>query len=227
MKYPGKFMESLGHYQYGYFPGGVFDITVTPQYFGKGVKNRCLDHLKEKDVTTDDLVIIGRNLEKYTEEESAINAVQFALESLSINVLNPELNRVAGRYDETWCKMKLDDLYNEWLKEQINPFEEQMKFYNAHPEIHEFVKGTRTTGNTFWFYAPRVNGIENKLAVTPEVDGFVPAVVVNFSKDKKDELLQIWTEANPDVKYVTNGEQIAIEGLSVEEAIELWTATYE
>lgn len=123
--------------------------------------------------------------------------------------------------------MKLDDLYNEWLKEQINPFEEQMKFYNAHPEIHEFVKGTRTTGNTFWFYAPRVNGIENKLAVTPEVDGFIPAVVVNFSKDKKDELLQIWTEANPDVKYVTNGEQIAIEGLSVEEAIELWTATYE
>ena len=63
--------------------------------------------------------------------------------------------------------------------------------------------------------------------LTPEVDGFVPAVVVNFSKDKKDELLQTWTEANPDIEYVTNGEQIAIEGLSVEEAIELWTATYE
>ena len=99
MAYPKAFMQTLGYYQYAYYPNGKFDNTVNPQYDGKGVKTRCLDHLKDKPVDIDNLIIIGRNLEKFTECRDAIEAVQAATESMRINVLEPKLNKIKGMYD--------------------------------------------------------------------------------------------------------------------------------
>ena len=87
MAYPKAFMETLGEYQYGYYPGGVFDMNADIKYKGKGRNNRALEHLSEKDVVIEDLVIVGRNLEKFTKGKDAVDAVQYAVESLLINVL--------------------------------------------------------------------------------------------------------------------------------------------
>ena len=230
MKFPAAFMKSLGHYQYAYYPNGIFDINVKPKfgdtYIGKGSIDRCLDHLKTKDVTIDELVIVGRNLERFTENESAVNAVQHAVESAFINVLNPTLNKVSGRYDDVWCKAKLVDLYQAWRKTQINVLEEMGKFYDQYKDIIRYnVKVTSSTGLQFTFLAQTVNCIEYLLMITPTIDGYIPTVKIKCHKSKEssaEEIRNQWIENNPDVKYIMDSNLIEVQGLSVDDAIELW-----
>lgn len=201
MKYTAEFMKTLGHYQYGYYPNGKFDNTVKPQYDGKGQKSRCLDHLKDKDVDIDNLIIIGRNLEQFTEGRDAIDAVQAATESQRINVLEPKLNKIKGMYDKLWVKTPLYVLRDEWLKTQINPVAESIKFWSAHPEIEKVTQATTTNTSGSIYQTERLKGTEYKLYVNYTVDGPEVVLKVNFSKK-------------------------GVDGLTMEELFEQWSARY-
>jgi len=220
MAYPKAYMETLGSYVYGYYPEG---LSGQAEYIGKGVDTRCLAHVKDKNQDPANLYILGRNLEKYAKSTPAEEIASFAAEAAIIAITNPKLNSVSGRYGDLWKPERLDDLYQEWKKQQINPVKESMRFYNDHPEIQEHVKGMWATGNSFVFTSPTSNGIEYILNVTPEVDGFVPVVKVKFSRDKREELREKWIKDN-DSEYnlSADGEMVNVTGLTVEKAIELW-----
>lgn len=226
MAYPKAFMETLGEYQYGYYPGGVFDMNADIKYKGKGRNNRALEHLSEKDVVIEDLVIVGRNLEKFTKGKDAVDAVQYAVESLLINVLNPELNKVKGRYDETWCKTSLVELYADWKKSQINPQHECFRFWQEHPEIQEYSKNMWATGETFAFRAPTTDGVEFVLEIKPELDNDIPTIKVSFANRvdlKSEDAADEWYNQNKNNYNLTReGKMVVVNGLTVKEAIELW-----
>lgn len=220
MAYPKAFMETLGQYVYAYYPEG---LDTQPEYVGKGVDTRCLSHVKDKDQDPANLYIMGRNLEKYAKSTPSEDIASFAAEAAIIAITNPKLNSVSGRYGKLWNPTRLDDLYTEWKKEQINPVKESMRFYNDHPEIQDHVKGMWVTGKTFVFTQSTVDGIEYLLYVTPEVDTFIPLVKVKFSAKNRDELRDQWVQDNEkDYELTADGEMINVNGLSVEQAIELW-----
>jgi|TARA_B100001964_G_C14033943_1_gene509551 hypothetical protein len=228
MAYPKAFMETLGQYVYAYYPEGV--INGTPEYYGKGVDTRCLAHIKEKELDLANLFIMGRNLEEYAKSTDGIatgvdEIAAWAAEAALIAVLNPEHNKVSGRYGHLWVQSKLDDVYLDWKKEQINPVKESMRFYNEHPEIHDNVKGMSASGNSFTYYASTVGGIKYLLTIIPDVDGFKPVVKVEFDNKKREELRDEWVKNNQDeYKLAADGEMISVQDLSVEKAIELWTS---
>ena len=240
MKYtafPTAFLATLGHYQYGYYPNGKFDNTVKPQYDGKGVKSRCLDHLKDKDVDIDNLIIIGRNLEKFTEGRDAIEAVQAATESQRINVLEPKLNKIKGMYDKLWVKTPISVLRDEWLSKQINPVAESIKFWSAHPEIEKVTQATTTNTSGSVYQTKRNKGTEYQLYVNYTVDGPEATIKVNFSRKGVDgltmeELFAKWTEEYPELETTASnaeGEYEIAEIGSVEDTVEFFVeaATYE
>ena len=223
MAYPKAFMETLGQYVYAYYPNG--EIGGVPEYSGKGVDTRCLTHIKEKGLDPANLFIMGRNLEQYTKSTPVDEIASFAAEAALIAVLNPEYNKVSGRYGDLWCLSKLDDIYLDWKKQQIDPVKESMRFYNEHPEIHDNIKGMTASGNSFTYYASTVGGIEYMLTIVPEVDGFKPIVKVKFASNKREELRDEWVKNNQDeYKLAADGEMISVQDLSVERAIELWTS---
>jgi len=223
MAYPKAFMETLGQYVYAYYPDGK--INGAPEYQGKGVDTRCLAHIKEKGLNPANLFIMGRNLEQYAKSTPVEEIASFAAEAALIAVLSPERNKVSGRYGELWCMSKLDDIYHEWKKEQIDPVKESMRFYNEHPEMHNNIKGMTASGNSFTYFASTVGGVEYMLTVVPEVDGFIPTVKVKFASNKREELREQWVQGNnEEYQLVADGEMISVQGLSVEKAIELWTS---
>lgn len=220
MAYPKAFMETLGQYVYAYYPEG---LESQPEYVGKGVDTRCLAHIKEKNQDPANLYIMGRNLEQYSKSTPAEEIASFAAEAAYIAILNPKLNSVSGRYGKLWNPTRLDDLYWDWKKEQINPVKESMRFFNEHPEIHEHVKGMWATGNSFVYTSPTNNGIEYLLNITPEVDEFIPVVKVKFASSKREELRDQWVKDNEsEYDLAAEGEMVIVNGLSIERAIELW-----
>jgi hypothetical protein len=237
MKYSSEFMKTLGYYQYGYYPNGKFDNTINPQYDGKGVKMRCLDHLKDKPVDIDNLIIIGRNLEKFTEGRDAIEAVQAATESMRINVLEPKLNKIKGMYDELWVKTPISVLRDEWLSEQINPVAEAHKFWNAHPELETVTQATTTNSSGSVYQTKRNKGTEYQLYVNYTIDGPKATIKVNFSRKgvgglTMEELFAKWTEEYPELETTASnaeGEYEIAEIGSVEDTVEFFVeaATYE
>ena len=223
MAYPKAFMETLGQYVYAYYPDGI--INGSPKYQGKGVNTRCLAHIKEKGLDSENLFIMGRNLETYAKSTPVEEIASFAAEAALIAILNPEHNQVSGRYGDLWCMSKLDDIYHEWKKDQIDPVKESMRFYNEYPEIHENIKGMTASGNSFTYYASTVGGVEYMLTIIPEVDGFKPVVKVKFASSKREELRDEWVKNNQEeYTLVTDGEMISVQGLTIEEAIELWVS---
>lgn len=226
MAYPKAFMETLGQYVYAYYPDGK--INGAPEYYGKGVDTRGLAHIKEKGLNPANLFIMGRNLELYAKktpvgEHDEIAA--YAAEAALIAILSPKQNKVAGRYGVLWCMTKLDDIYHEWKKDQIDPVKESMRFYNEHPEMHNNIKGMAASGNSFTYFASTVGGVEYMLTIVPEVDGFIPTVKVKFVSSKREELREQWVQVNQEeYQLVADGEMISVQGLSIEEAIELWTS---
>tara|TARA_B110000285_G_scaffold227547_1_gene289047 strand:+ start:1204 stop:1902 length:699 start_codon:yes stop_codon:yes gene_type:complete len=232
MKIPAKFWESLGQYQYGYWPDGIFDISIAPkyrgEYIGRGQKDRCVDHLINKDVNINDLVIIGRNTEKFTVEREATAAVQAACESLLITLFDPKLNKIAGMYSHTWCRMRVLDLYAEWQKQQINIPDEQQKFYSLYGTyIRDHIKSSQSTGQQFTYHSKSGNSTEYHLTIVPTIAGYIPTVKVKFNKPaglERETLKEQWLQDNPLVESETNGEYLHINGLSIDDAIELWVS---
>jgi hypothetical protein len=237
MAYPKAFMQTLGYYQYAYYPNGKFDNTINPEYDGKGVKMRCLDHLKDKPVDVDNLIIIGRNLEKFTEGRDAIEAVQAATESMRINVLEPKLNKIKGMYDELWVKTPISVLRDEWLKTQINPVAESHKFWNAHPELESVTQATTTNSSGSVYQTQRIKGTEYKLYVNYTIDGPEVVLKVNFSRKgvdgmTMDELFEKWSTQYAELETTpagADGEWIIAEIGSIEDTIEFFVeaASYE
>ena len=222
MAYPKAYMETLGSYVYGYYPEG---LSGQAEYIGKGVGTRCLAHVKEKNQDPANLYILGRNLEKYAKSTPAEEIASFAAEAAIIAITNPKLNSVSGRYGNLWKPERLDDLYQEWKKQQINPVKESMRFFNEHPEIQDHIKGMNASGNSFTYYASTVGGIEYMLTIIPEVDGFVPIVKVKFASSKREELRDQWVKDNEsEYTLSAEGEMVVINGLTVDKAIELWTS---
>lgn len=230
MKYPKAFMETLGYYQYGYYPNGEFDNTINPQYDGKGVKMRCLDHLKDKPVDIDNLIIIGRNLEKFTEGRDAIEAVQAATESMRINVLEPKLNKIKGMYDELWVKTPISTLLADWLKTQINPVVEEKKFWAQHPELEDVTQATTTNSSGTVYQTQRLKGTEYNLHVNYTIDGPEVTLKVNFSRKgvggkTMAELYEAWAKEYSELETTpagAEGEYIIAEIGSVEDTIEFF-----
>jgi len=230
MKYSAEFMKTLGYYQYGYYPNGKFDNTIKPIYDGKGVKNRCLDHLKDKDVNIDDLIIIGRNLERFTEGRDAIEAVQAATESQRINVLEPKLNKIKGMYDELWVKQTLSSLHDEWKKEQINPVAEEKKFWASHPELEQVTTATTTNSAGTVYQTKRLAGTEYNFHVNYTVDGPEATLKVNFSRKgvkglSMEQLFELWQEEYPELETTpagAEGEYIIADFGSTEDTLDFF-----
>ena len=237
MKYNSEFIKTLGAYQYGYYQNGKFDNTLKPIYEGQGVKTRCLDHLKDKDVNIDDLIIIGRNLEKFAEDKDAIQAVQDATESLRINVLDPQLNKVKGKYDYLWVKETLSSLYDEWKKEQINPIEEGFKFWASHPDLKNVVRATSSQSTGSVYQTNRIKGTEYNLHVNYTIDGPEAIIKVSFSVkgvggESMEKLYENWSEQYPELETspaASKGEYIIHDFDSLEDTVDFFieAATYE
>lgn len=230
MKYSAEFMKTLGYYQYGYYSDGKFDNTIKPIYDGKGVKNRCLDHLKDKDVNIDDLIIIGRNLEKFTEGRDAIEAVQAATESQRINVLEPKLNKIKGMYDKLWVKQTLSSLYDEWKKEQINPVAEEKKFWASHPELEQVTMATTTNSAGTVYQTKRLTGTEYNFHINYTVDGPEATLKVNFSRKgvkglSMEQLFELWQKEYPELETSpagAEGEYIIADFGSTEDTLDFF-----
>jgi len=121
------FLDSLGSYVYGY----KNPKTDKWDYIGKGVFNRCLVHVKDKDLSKDDLYIISKNLERF---EYKNDAAQFALESYLISSLIPSYNKVDGHYKECFVMAKFSELFDEYKALKHDNFEALPQWYISNYE---------------------------------------------------------------------------------------------
>jgi hypothetical protein len=113
---PNAFWNSLGQYTYGYT-----NSEGNYTYIGKGNGNRAISHIKSKEYSLDDLVIIARNLENFKEDKTDLQS--FIIESFLISLHNPTDNSIFGHYKECFIMAKFSELFGEFVKEQHDNFE--------------------------------------------------------------------------------------------------------
>jgi len=226
--YSKEFMATLGQYVYGYLPNGqLFDPEN--EYLGKGVDKRCLDHVKEKGLNPENIWIVGRNLEKYAETTPAHEIASFAVEALMLATQKPKHNTASGRYQQDcWINTKLSDLYAEWQKTQINIYKEMNRFVSEY-NLDDTLSSGWWSGSSFMLSAGRANSIEKYINVTPLVDGYENYVRFAFSNSKemsKKERAKSWAIDNPDydISFNDAGDTIDIKGLSINDALDLWSS---
>lgn len=115
---PMAFWDSLGQYVYGYVKPGTTSEYV---YIGKGNGNRAITHTKTKNYSSENLIIIARNLEKFRDEKQDLQS--FIIESFLISLHNPIDNSVSGHYKECFVMAKFSELFDEYTKDQYDNFE--------------------------------------------------------------------------------------------------------
>jgi hypothetical protein len=196
---PMAFLETLGDYNYSYGP------PDKPYYVGKGRGNRCLEHIKSKGYSIDDLWIIARNLEQFTGKDYS-----FAVESLLITILNPRDNKIPGHYKECFVMAKLSDILGEWQEDQLDNMEALPAWY---VDNYEFLRGkagkiNMTPSNTDFESVTR-SGLGQIMWKT-EPNGDVTEVTFKLTKASLRDTLFSWLEtcgfSESSVKHTGSGD---------------------
>ena len=134
---PKAFWDSLGKYVYGYK-----DADGNWEYIGKGTGRRIKSHVKTKELDLDNAWIIARNLEDF---EGKNDSHSFSIESLLIEIYNPELNSVSGHYKENFVMASLKGLFGEYVSGEMNYHYEMVDFMQRHREKLEKHVGAATS----------------------------------------------------------------------------------
>jgi hypothetical protein len=124
---PMAFWDTLGQYVYGYMEHGKF------VYIGKGNRDRALSHTKTKGYDVANLVIIARNLERFSTDKDDIQS--FILESFLISSNEPRDNSVSGHYKECFVMAKWSELFNEYNDSLHDNFSALPEWYTQNYEL--------------------------------------------------------------------------------------------
>lgn len=223
MKKPsGEVFSSLGKYVYGYKnPSGSWD------YFGKGVGDRLWHHVADKGLDPENVFVFARNLETFDERT---DAAQFSVESILINLLTPQLNKVSGHKKELFEMAKFSDYVKDYQDAQYDNFSQLPEWYMANYDSFSGRLREVKLGSTNTFLHSSVNNGVYMQTYVPVVESEFEAtfeVAGDPTKDdsvlqKKQGLQQWLTKEGYQTKDVNNSKKVTIKVSSVSELLQLW-----
>jgi hypothetical protein len=216
MRPTGEFFKTLGQYVYMYK-----GTSERPAYVGKGVGDRCLHHLKDKDYSIEDCIIVAKNLEVFNLEKKDAS---FVLESYLISTLDPEDNSVSGHYKECFIMSSLNFLFNEYQEAQRDMFAELVELISNNPEAFKNRVGyTESRGTSYYVETGMREGVYFGIKVQNK-EPSVTVLIKSNSAAAFPSLVEN-VEKNLGSKYEldsTSTKNVISFPTTIEDAVELW-----
>lgn len=217
-----EFMKTLGQYVY------MFERDGVRKYGGKGVGNRCLDHIKEKGYRVEDCIIVARNLENFNLDRK--DAASIILESFFIWQNDFEDNKVSGHHKECFIMANLSGLFSGYVDSQRDMFDEMAKL-KSHNN-HLFGKGrigeSKSVGNNYKFQTNMRDNLYYGFKVQT-TEPFIECYLKASKESAWDSLLEnapkMLPEYTLDSTSVKNEIRFVVE--TMQEALDLWEQFYK
>lgn len=212
------FFDTLGLYVYQY----IDQDTLKPYYTGKGVGDRCWSHVKDKGFDPSDCYIVARNLGRFFEKQ---DGAAFLLESFLIFQQSPDKNSVSGHYKDCFIMSSLSFLFDNFVNEQRNMFNELNELVSSNSEVFDGTIGyTETRGSSFYVETGMRENVYFGIKVQTKEPNVT--VIVKANSDKFFEPLVEKMKANLgkayDLDTTSNKNAISFPVETLEEAVSLW-----
>ena len=213
-KPPIDFFRPLGYYVYQY----QTPLTGEIYYIGKGVNDRCWNHVTEKGYNPEHLMIVAQNL---TEEEALL------LESYLINQYRPTLdNKVSGHHEERFIMSRFSGLFEQYLSDQREMYEEVHTFIRQNEVTQKYVGFSGSRNKTFTVETNARDNMYCSIKLDASNSSDIISVVFKGTKSKAPVIEQIRERCQ---EFTVNGNGTGVDPwvsfavTDLEEAVSLWS----
>jgi hypothetical protein len=212
-KPPIDFFRPMGYYVYQYQDPSTGEIY----YIGKGVNDRCWNHVSEKGYNPEHLTIIAQHL---TEEESLL------LESYLINQNSPTDNKVSGHHEGRFIMSRFTGLFDQYLNDQREMFNELHAFISEYDVVRKYVGYSWSRQKSFLVESNAIDNLYCSIKLESQGSGDTISVIFKGNKSKAPVIKKIKERCE---EFTILGEGsgqdpwVSFVVSDLEEAVSLWS----